>query len=101
MGYVVDAKNRMIAIKSKVTRQIESRAIFRLLLKDGAPVLFLDRIYSKFPSIPQEHIDAIYKYDVAGTSSLQSLGSPSPFEYEDAAGGITKGAFTIADASLV
>ena len=116
MGYVIDAKNRMIAVKSSKTGQIESRAIFRLLLSDEGPVLFLDRIYSKFPTAPKEHTGAIYKhaksiadnlglalyeYKAAGISSLKSLGSPAPFEYEDAVGGITSGAFTIACASRI
>ena len=46
LAYVLDGKNRMIAVKDPSTGKIVARAFFRLLLQgDGAVCLFVDKIY--------------------------------------------------------
>ena len=116
LGYVLDGKNQMIAVKSKKTNKIVGRAILKLLFKEkgGAPVLFLDQIYPNFPNLSEYAQDIIqYAKDIAASlkldlyklgavgapERLKSLGSPAPFEYEDALSnvidGVTNGAFSL------
>ena len=115
MGYVLDGKkNRMIAVKSNKTGKIQARAIFRILFKEGRPALFIDRVYSCFPTCPEVYSQAILNhaknvatdlglklYSIGGAHRLDSLGSTVELEYEDAATGITNGVFTIVQAKLV
>lgn len=110
LAYLIDGKNRMLAVKDPVSGKILARALFRMLWDPirEQPVLFRDRIYPT-PCLPayEKALDDLAKKRakelalplyVQGTSmtSIQSLGSQAPFEYEDAAGGLRiAGIFTI------
>lgn len=109
LATVMDGKNRMLAIKEKETGKITARALFRLLLDEkGNPVLFLDRMYptnctsaerSALIEFAKARAKALgcpllTKEKNAGdsyTGSIYSLGSRSPYEYEDAAEGVMPG----------
>jgi hypothetical protein len=113
LNYIIDGKNRMIALKnSKGT--IVARMLFRLLWDETEqrPVLFMDRMYvsssssTYYPALKQfakEESEAlgIPLYGIGSSEDgtpdhkIVSLGSVAPFEYEDAAGGLTQGIFTI------
>ncbi len=108
LAYVMDGKNRMLAVKD-ASGKIVARSIFRLLLdkETNEPLLFQDRIYP-YPC-SNEHVLALNQHvedrakelgcplitvnsdrknliDYSGTAV--SLGSCCPYEYEDAAEGI-------------
>lgn len=123
MAYVLDGKNRLLAIKDPKNKSILARCIFRLLWdpKNHRPVLFQERIYPF--SCPQEYknllnlladtrakdlgleLFTINQRDNLNEDrvvSLQSLGSCSPYEYADASSGVIKdGIFTIPKAKAV
>ncbi len=116
LAYVMDGKNRMLAVKDAFGK-IVARSMFRLLWddKNKKPILFQDRIYPSLCS--KELVSALNWHaekrakelgcplvtvnrdrkemsDYRGTAL--SLGSACPYEYEDAAEGIkNKGVFTI------
>lgn len=117
LAYLADGKNRAIVIKDAKTGQIVARRIMRLLWnpRTNQPVLFQERLYNNL-NVPVEVLQAIdqmfaRRAKLLGVSlvraavngkeanypnALQSLGSPSPFEYVDAGGlGVTNGIFTI------
>lgn len=110
LGYLLDGKNRMIAIKDE-NGKLVARAIFRLLWdeKEKTPVLFLERIYQAVgaPSHANEALKrmALKRSEALGIplaskdnpyhNDLESLGSKAPFEYVDAEGGVTNGKYTI------
>ncbi len=117
LAYCLDGKNRLLAVKDSSGR-ILARCLFRLLWdKDkDRPVLFQDRIYPA-PCLA-EHQKALddLALEVAsemgcslatcnggeGSVRLESYGSPAPYEYEDAAGGVrVRGVFIIPNARLV
>lgn len=116
LAYLADAKNRAIVIKDAKTGQIVARRIMRLLWNPESkqPVLFQERLYNN-PGVPEDALKAmdlmfarrakqlgvplvrsINKEQANYPNGLESLNSPSPFEYVDAGGlGVTNGAFTI------
>lgn len=110
LGYALDGKNRLIAVKDE-TGKIVARAIFRLLWdeKEKTPVLFLERIYQGggAPSHVNEALNkmALKRSEAMGIplastekpykNTLVSLGSKAPFEYVDAVGHPTNGQYTI------
>lgn len=122
LAYLIDGKNRLLAIKDIETGKIEARCIFRILWNDTTqqPVLFQDRIY---PSTAQEtHSKALTdlakqrakdlgialytacdkKEENAIADVIMSLGSPAPYEYEDASDGVMLGGvFTLKDIKKV
>jgi hypothetical protein len=118
LAYVMDGKNRMIALREKKSGKIVARGLFRLLLTENShqPILFLDRLYP--PACPSEWKEALVdfarkrakilncplatleceKEERQLLENIVSLGSRSPYEYEDGAGGIKrKGVFTISN----
>ncbi len=114
LAYLIDGKNRMLAVKDAHSGKILARALFRMLWDPikQEPVLFRDRIYpDPCPPAHKKALDGLAKeraqalglrlyvqgdLTVSDTISIQSLGSKAPFEYEDAADGIkAKGVFTI------
>ena len=111
MAYVLDGKNRILCVKDPITGKILARCIFRLLLKDDQVVLFQERIYpssckyvellNKLAEIRARELDLeLFTCNTRDNLSLEkftlkSLGSCSPYEYADASGGKTKGAFSI------
>lgn len=121
LAYVMDGKNRMLALRDKETGKLMARAIFRLLLDEkGAPVLFLDEIYSANDSFEERTTLLEFAKTRAKTlgcplltkavtidgepyeGNIFSLGSRSPYEYEDAAeGSMPGGVFKISGAKLI
>ncbi len=118
LAYILDGKNRMLAVKDSKGRVI-ARSIFRLLWDEELrkPVLFQEALYS---NVSDENIKkALYEYAKERARRLQcplythntrhsqpvsltSLGSPAPFEYVDALRGPqTNGCFTLKEAYKV
>ena len=116
LAYLLDGKNRMIAIKDK-NGNIVARSILRLLWdkKKECPVLMQERNYSnimetgflaaldKFALAQAERLGiSLYKQSDMEFSSLESFGSIAPWEYVDSADGVhANGKFTITKANLV
>ena len=116
LAYLMDGKNRLIAIQDK-EEKIVARSILRLLwdTKNNRPVLMQERVYSnvldpnlnaaldKFAKAESERLGiALYRPDETGTASLESFGSVAPWEYVDSANGVhANGKFTITKATEV
>lgn len=117
LAYLLDGKNRMIAVKD-ASGKVVARAIWRLLWDPlhKRPVLFQEGIYTSRPNptfeaaidqYTQERARALdcllFRQGLSEKSlSLISLGSSAPYEYVDAAGGIKeKGRYTITQAAEV
>jgi hypothetical protein len=109
MGYCLDGKIRLLAIKDK-DGKILARSIFKLLLdKDEKPVLFLERIYPKedpeireiFKEYAKEKADlmGIKAYETGHDVRIHSIGNTAPYEYEDGTEtieeGVSDGVYTI------
>ncbi len=101
MGYVIDGKNRMVAIVDRRTGKIIARSIIRLLIQeDGSPAIFQERTYPD-DSSPQDRALlkelALQKGKDLGVPVffdrespkrgviLRSLGGPAAYEYSDGA----------------
>ncbi len=99
LGYLMDGKNRLLAIKDEKGK-IVSRCILRLLWDGERPVLFRERMYSndddsrylsamnqiakelaKDLNIPLTSLDEGTRYG----KPLHALGGPAPYEYCDSA----------------
>jgi hypothetical protein len=98
MGYALDGKVRILAVKNK-SGTIISRAILKVLLNShNQPVLFIERTYGD--KRYQEYLEkialnkarsmSIDLYHVGDRVRLHSKGNIAPYEYEDASetGGI-------------
>ncbi len=111
LAYILDGKNRIIAVKDASGR-IQARAILRLLFCKDKPVLFLEKIYpDPCPGGFQEQILALAKqkardlgvglYCQGHGACLESFRSSVPFEYVDASSGIEHwGEFTVSGAPI-
>jgi hypothetical protein len=121
MSYVLDPKNRLLAIKDE-TGKIKARSIVRLLMnaETKEPVLFLERIYPAIHS-PELELAIVTmakirsrtlgipllccgteKIGIPYGAKLLSLGSKAPYEYVDANGlGITDGKFIISYSQII
>ena len=115
LAYLLDGKNRLIAIKDK-EGNIVARSILRLLwdTNGNSPVLMQERIYSnvlnanltdaldKFAKAEAERLGiALYRQDGGGSASLESFGSIAPWEYVDSAAGVHEnGKFTVVKAVM-
>ncbi len=106
LGYILDGKNRLLAIKEATSGKILARSICRLLFLGEDPVLFLEDFYYRQESAQLEKLlvelarkraaDLGLKLYRSGDEvTLSSLGTPAPAEYVDAAKGIYKGKFTV------
>ncbi len=104
MGYVLDGKTRILAIKD-VSGTIVARSIIKILVnKSKEPVLFLEPLYPDqiylIPIINLAKQKAIamgvplYEASLEG-EQIHSLGCAAPFEYEDAGIGVTEGAYRL------
>ncbi len=104
LSCVMDSKIRMVFLREKISGKLLARALFKLLFaeEDFRPVLFLDRIYP--PGCPPEWGNALVDFARKRAKALGcelttqepgwgtrefsgkilSLGSRSPYEYEDA-----------------
>jgi hypothetical protein len=116
LGYLLDGKNRLIAIKDS-TGKIIGRRLLRILWDANSkkPVLMVELTYpDKLPSQYKETLDRFVKqrakdlglplYEEGSESNvkLESKGSKVDWEYVDSAGGIKpKGVYTINKAKLV
>jgi hypothetical protein len=110
LGYVLDGKIRILAIKNE-NGGVMARAIFKLLLdKENRPVLFLERIY---PGANREEVRLIREfaqdralklglllYEHGRGEALHSERNAAPFEYEDAGLGVTSGCYTLSGALI-
>jgi len=115
LAYVMDGKNRMVAVKDP-SGKIVARALIRHLwdITNQKPVIFLDRFYPQ-PCAFEEaitqmallkakalNIPLISDRGEAYAGKVVSLGSPSPYEYADASDGVMKGGiFTINSPKLL
>lgn len=114
LGYVMDGKNRLLAIKDH-SGKIVARGIFRILLdsRNKEPILFLEKIYPK--EVSQDLEDALLQFairrskflglplvsvevgeGITSNKAFVSIGSKVPYEYVDAGEGIHRdGKYTI------
>lgn len=107
LAYILDGKNRVLAVKDAESGRIHARAILRLLFCKGRPALFLEKLYpDPCPSGFQEEILAQAKqkardlgvglYRAGHGTDLESFRSSVPYEYVDASSGIEYwGEFTV------
>ena len=116
LAYMLDGKNRLLAIKDKEGR-IVARSILRLLWdnQNKCPVLMKEETYSNV--LDESLLEALDKFAVAeagrlgldlyepddeGSSSLESFGGPAPWEYVDSAEGVEEDCkFTVNNAAKV
>lgn len=107
LGYLLDGKNRLIAIKDNESGKIIARTLFRLLwdTSNNEPALFLERMYPT--PCPRELAEALLSFAKKRAVDLRcslyaighkrsehrlvSFGSNAPFEYADSAGGVIRG----------
>ena len=116
LGYVLDGKNRLVAVKNK-DGEIVARCILKMLWDEERPVLLQERVYLKFSvddkvkkalanlcraKAERLGIPLVASAEDANSSlasypkSLSSLGCRAPFEYSDAGWlGMTNGQFII------
>jgi hypothetical protein len=114
LAYVLDGKNRLLAIKDS-TGKIMARGILRMLWSNKKPVLFLERLYPvRISDVLTKALETFAKQRASklglplfskevGIGSpynfpLVSLGSLAPFEYCDSLFGMTNGTYTISGA---
>lgn len=113
IAYILDGKNRLVAVKDKKSGKMHSRCLLKLLLdgKTREPVLFQDRIYPHSSPYTEElnNVAKAKAQDLQvtlyscnndsfqdGRRALTSLGNSLTYEYVDAAAGnINNGRFTI------
>lgn len=116
LGYLLDGKNRLIAIKDS-DGKIVARRLLRILwdANNKKPVLMMERTYpAMLPKEYQQEIDrfvkqrakslglAIYEEGTKDDVKLESKSSKSPWEYVDSADGLqSHGIYTIDKATLV
>lgn len=119
-GYVLDGKNRLLAVKDQEGKII-ARQIFRVLLDGKEPALFVEAVYpyTAEPMVQEalrnfaiqrahelglplfsgeqteDHIELDETTAPKDARPLASLGSPARFEYADNGGGVTNGSFTL------
>ena len=116
LGYLMDGKNRLLAIKDK-SGKIVARCMLRLLWDGEQPVIYRERFYPD--TISSKEAEALNNLAIkfakelavpltAGGEgapygkALQALGGPAPYEYSDGSGGVQKdGRYTISGARLV
>lgn len=119
LGYMLDGKTRLMVVKD-AEGKIVARSVIRILWDDKSksPVVFMEKIYGlKNPDLEILLLEAcIRKAKALGLplvasskedlsiahelksypNPIKSLGSPAPFEYSDASGGVNaKGIFTV------
>ena len=115
ISYLLDGKNRLLAIKDP-SGNIEARTMLRLLWdsEKGTPVLFQERIYPEFlqgelaqalleegKKIAEELGVPFARKGMPYPRSLHALGGPVPWEYSDAAKGVQpNGRYTINEAMM-
>lgn len=120
LGYLMDGKIRLLAVKDKATGVIITRTMMKLEWDAVGkhPVIFLERFYGDNPEHQKALIDlAKEKARMLGGGiptlnqavggapydrSLQALGGPAPFEYTDSGGGCcADGRYVITNVNVV
>lgn len=124
LGYLMDGKIRLIAVKDAKSGVIAARTMMKLLLNQkGEPVILLERIYgnkthvnalvalAKETAARLGGIPVVFKPEgavgepVAGDpypGDIVALGGPAPFEYSDAARNCcANGKYTVKDARFL
>ncbi|MBP9842337.1 MAG: hypothetical protein KBC64_07965, partial [Simkaniaceae bacterium] len=112
LSYVLDGKNKLIAIKDS-EEKIVARRIFRLLFDEkGNPALFLEKHYGRSEAVIQQaildqavacaaslhlplYIQESLEDGLPSSTTLNSLGSSAPTEYVDAVRGVTNGVYSL------
>lgn len=112
LGYLIDGKNRLLAIKEG--NKIIARCILSILWDGKQPVIYRERFYPD--NTPENYKTALNalakkvatKLNVPLTSNdpgvpygkrLEALGGAAPYEYSDGGGGVKKnGQYTIQEA---
>jgi|GEM_PF-3863988 len=117
LGYLIDGKNRMIAIKDESGR-IRARCLFSILLtQEGEPVLMLETMYTA--KMDREAEIALERFAVRRAQALgmrmfsqvepigykcspypnplRSVSEAAPFEYRDSCGSIQQGPFSVSN----
>jgi len=103
MGYVLDGKVRLLAIKNSEGK-IEARGILKLLVDEkDEPVLFLETLYpdnqfeSQIRQLAKQKADLmnVPLFVMGQGKILYSKGCIAPYEYEDAVFGVTDGKYEI------
>ncbi|MEX1012072.1 MAG: hypothetical protein WDZ27_00070 [Waddliaceae bacterium] len=117
-SYLIDGKNRMVALVDK-EGNLKARSFIRLLLdKDNHPVLFLERAYP--PTLSDQNREMIiqgaiekarqlgiplFSYQMGSGKEYEnliySLGSNAPHEYADAGGGETIGIWSVNKSHII
>ena len=122
LGYLMDGRNRLLAIKDAKTGVIAARTMMKVLWdpKEQKPVLLLERIYGNnahvnaLVALAKETAERLGGISVVfkpenrtgepATTALypgdiEALGGPAPFEYSDAARGCcANGKYTVSGA---
>ncbi|NGX42759.1 MAG: hypothetical protein K940chlam7_01046, partial [Chlamydiae bacterium] len=120
LGYLLDGKNRLLAIKTEKgpKGRIEARCLLRLLWDGKQPVLLRERFYphpihpdyeKTLNKLAQSKAEALgvplVSFDEKGGKyprTLEALGGPAPFEYSDAGGGVKwQGTYTVSNARFL
>ena len=117
LGYLIDGKNRLLAIKEG--DKMIARSMLRLLWDGKQPVIYRERFYpDTTPTHYQNALNALAKEiatklglpltsNDAGTpygKKLKALGGPAPYEYSDGAEGegvYKNGFYTILEAKHI
>jgi hypothetical protein len=108
MGYVLDGKVRLLAVKDD-KGVIISRAILKLLYdRDKKPVLFFERVYGdmRYQSALEMYARQKAKsmqlslFSAGKGPKLESFGNVAPYEYEDGGVGVSKGVYVISGKAL-
>ncbi|MCF7806534.1 MAG: hypothetical protein K9M13_02690, partial [Simkaniaceae bacterium] len=105
MGYCLDGKIRMLALKD-LNGKLKARAIVKLLIDHRKrPALYLERVYpaddpairKAFQEVLKEKAKAMGSklYEGRGGEVLTSHGNRAPYEYEDGGVGISNGTYSI------
>jgi hypothetical protein len=103
MGYALDGKVRLLAVKN-THDTIIARAILKILINDqNQPVLFFERVYGD-PSYKvaleafaakKAHNMRVPLFEEGYGHVLRSFGNVAPFEYEDGGVGVSNGQYKI------
>ena len=110
LGFVLDGKIRLLAVKNKQGQMI-ARAVLKLLFIKDRPALFVERVYgnhnyskalikfafekAKSLKIPIFIAPGYVGFARPLVETLNSIGNRAPYEYEDAGHGVTKGVYSI------
>jgi hypothetical protein len=113
LGYVMDGKVKMIAVKDSQGKTL-ARSMAKILWceEEQKPYLFVEKTY--FAGVPNEDfkekitqmaekvakkLGINYCFAETCKKKLESFGNRSPWEYSDASSGVTDGIYTVSPRS--